>query len=259
MGDSITDGRGSTTNGNDRWPDVLASRLQADPTKRTSPSSTSGSAGSIIIRSGGVSAQAAITASTARFLGQSGVKWVVVLEGVNDIGGGTSASEDHAAPTRRGDRQGPRGRSPASTASRSCHSRAARYAQGDNEDDRTDVNAFIRARAATSTPSIDLEAASEATERIRPPSRPTWIIRTTTCLNPTGLAALANAIDLSLFTPWSTGTRAASTGVRYFFFLSSSSSRFAAGPTPSFLARAAPSRARPSPSSCRSHGGACRG
>lgn len=30
-GDSITDGRGSTTNGNDRWPDVLARRVEAAP------------------------------------------------------------------------------------------------------------------------------------------------------------------------------------------------------------------------------------
>ena len=30
LGDSITDGRGSTTNGNDRWPDDLARRLQAN-------------------------------------------------------------------------------------------------------------------------------------------------------------------------------------------------------------------------------------
>src|SRR5215831_7132535 len=29
LGDSITDGRGSTTNGNDRWPDDLARRLQS--------------------------------------------------------------------------------------------------------------------------------------------------------------------------------------------------------------------------------------
>ena len=28
LGDSITDGRGSTTNGNDRWTDALAQRLQ---------------------------------------------------------------------------------------------------------------------------------------------------------------------------------------------------------------------------------------
>ena len=32
--DSITDGRGSTTNGNDRWPDVPASRLQEDAARQ---------------------------------------------------------------------------------------------------------------------------------------------------------------------------------------------------------------------------------
>src|SRR6185312_14338084 len=30
LGDSITDGHGATTNGNDRWPDLLAKRLQAN-------------------------------------------------------------------------------------------------------------------------------------------------------------------------------------------------------------------------------------
>src|SRR5690606_41265057 len=34
IGDSITDGRGSTTDGNDRWTDVLAERLQAPPKHR---------------------------------------------------------------------------------------------------------------------------------------------------------------------------------------------------------------------------------
>jgi lysophospholipase L1-like esterase len=31
LGDSLTDGRGSTTNGNNRWPDQLLQRLQASP------------------------------------------------------------------------------------------------------------------------------------------------------------------------------------------------------------------------------------
>ena len=34
LGDSITDGRGVTHSGNNRWPDVLAERLQADPRTR---------------------------------------------------------------------------------------------------------------------------------------------------------------------------------------------------------------------------------
>jgi lysophospholipase L1-like esterase len=34
LGDSITDGHGATTNGNNRWTDVLAQRLQASPNTR---------------------------------------------------------------------------------------------------------------------------------------------------------------------------------------------------------------------------------
>ena len=34
LGDSITDGHGATTNGNDRWTDVLAQRLQSAPNTR---------------------------------------------------------------------------------------------------------------------------------------------------------------------------------------------------------------------------------
>src|SRR4029077_4871208 len=30
FGDPLTDGHGATTNGNDRWPDILAKRLQAN-------------------------------------------------------------------------------------------------------------------------------------------------------------------------------------------------------------------------------------
>jgi hypothetical protein len=34
LGDSITDGHGSTTNGNNRWTDILAQRLQSQPSTR---------------------------------------------------------------------------------------------------------------------------------------------------------------------------------------------------------------------------------
>ena len=34
LGDSITDGHGATTNGNDRWTDVLAARMQGDKSTR---------------------------------------------------------------------------------------------------------------------------------------------------------------------------------------------------------------------------------
>ena len=44
LGDSITDGHGATTNGNDRWTDVLAARLQASPPRATSACRTRESA-----------------------------------------------------------------------------------------------------------------------------------------------------------------------------------------------------------------------
>jgi lysophospholipase L1-like esterase len=83
LGDSITDGRGSTTNGNDRWPDILARRLQ--------------SAGmNVGVLNQGIGGNHLLTDglgpnALARFdrdvLAQTGVRYVLVLEGINDLGG----------------------------------------------------------------------------------------------------------------------------------------------------------------------------
>ena len=90
LGDSITDGRGSTTNMNDRWPDQLAKRLQANAATANIAVLNLGIGGNAVVN-GGLGPTA-----TARFdsdiLGQSGVRWVMVLEGVNDIGAGAQAS-----------------------------------------------------------------------------------------------------------------------------------------------------------------------
>ena len=89
LGDSITDGRGSTTNGNNRWPDDLATRLQASGA--TKIAILNQGIGGNAVTSGGLG-----PTGSSRFsrdiLGQSGVKWVVIFEGVNDIGAGVSAS-----------------------------------------------------------------------------------------------------------------------------------------------------------------------
>jgi lysophospholipase L1-like esterase len=88
LGDSITDGRGSTTNGNNRWPDNLANRLQADPNMTKIGVINQGIGGNAVV-SGGLGPTALV-----RFkhdvLDQSGVRWVIILEGVNDIGGSRS-------------------------------------------------------------------------------------------------------------------------------------------------------------------------
>jgi lysophospholipase L1-like esterase len=87
LGDSIADGRGSTTNGNDRWPDVLARRLQGELATGAIGVLNQGIGGNAVIQ-GGLGPTA-----TERFerdvLGPVGVRWLVVACGVNDIGIGT--------------------------------------------------------------------------------------------------------------------------------------------------------------------------
>ena len=89
LGDSITDGRGSDTDGNDRWPDDLAQRLLANFTTTNVAVLNMGIGGGGIYACLGPSAIARLDRDV---LNQSGARWVIIFEGVNDIGGGTSAS-----------------------------------------------------------------------------------------------------------------------------------------------------------------------
>jgi lysophospholipase L1-like esterase len=84
LGDSITDGRGSTTNGNDRWTDHLARRLAAD--KRTAGIAVlnQGIGGNRLLRDG--LGQNALARLDRDVLAQTAVRYLVVLLGVNDIG-----------------------------------------------------------------------------------------------------------------------------------------------------------------------------
>jgi lysophospholipase L1-like esterase len=88
LGDSITDGRGSATNGNNRWPDNLARRLQADPNTAKIGVLNQGIGGNAVV-SGGLG-PTALERFNHDVLGQNGVHWVIILEGVNDIGGSRS-------------------------------------------------------------------------------------------------------------------------------------------------------------------------
>jgi len=85
LGDSITDGRGSTTNGNNRWPDNLARRLQDDPNTAKIGLLNQGIGGNAVV-SGGLG-PTALKRFENDVLEQNGVRWVIILEGVNDIGG----------------------------------------------------------------------------------------------------------------------------------------------------------------------------
>lgn len=84
LGDSITDGHAAITNGNDRWTDVLAKRLQRDPSTREVAVLNQGIGGNRLLEDGlGPNALARFDSDV---IAQPGVRYLIVLEGVNDIG-----------------------------------------------------------------------------------------------------------------------------------------------------------------------------
>jgi len=84
LGDSITDGRGSTTNGHNRWTDVLARRLQANRKTKNLSVLNHGIGGNHLLTDGlGPNALARVDRD---ILAQTGVRYLIVLEGVNDLG-----------------------------------------------------------------------------------------------------------------------------------------------------------------------------
>jgi lysophospholipase L1-like esterase len=95
FGDSITDGAASTDDTNRRWPDILAQRLLAERGNRTIGVLNAGIGGNRILHDPSSNVQFGVNA-LARFdrdvLAQPGVRYVIVLEGINDLGhAGTSA------------------------------------------------------------------------------------------------------------------------------------------------------------------------
>jgi lysophospholipase L1-like esterase len=103
LGDSITDGHGATTNGNDRWTDVLAQRLQGSPEARNIGVSNQGIGGNHLLTDG--LGPNALSRFDRDVLAPAGVRWVIVFEGVNDLGGlarnGEVAPAEHAALVQR--------------------------------------------------------------------------------------------------------------------------------------------------------------
>ncbi|MGP3913469.1 SGNH/GDSL hydrolase family protein [Nonomuraea sp. 10N515B] len=87
LGDSLTDGRGSTTNLNNRWPDQLFDRLG-----RSGPAIANQAAGGNRVLNDGLG-PAALARLDRDVLARSGAAWLIVFEGVNDIGT-ASATQD---------------------------------------------------------------------------------------------------------------------------------------------------------------------
>ena len=84
LGNSITDGRGSTTNAQNRWADVMSRRLlQNEPTSHVGVLNM-GIGGNCVLSGGlGPTGQSRYGRD---LLGQEGVKWIILFEAVNDLG-----------------------------------------------------------------------------------------------------------------------------------------------------------------------------
>ena len=84
LGNSITDGRGSTTNQQNRWADVLSRRLLANDATSDVAVLNMGIGGNCVL-SGGLGPTAK-ERYTRDLLSQEGVKWIILFEAVNDLG-----------------------------------------------------------------------------------------------------------------------------------------------------------------------------
>lgn len=85
LGNSITDGRGSGTNKQNRWTDILSARLSANKKTEKTGVLNLGIGGNCVVKGG--LGPTALNRFDRDVLSQKGTKWLVILEGINDIGG----------------------------------------------------------------------------------------------------------------------------------------------------------------------------
>ena len=84
FGDSITDGAHSTRDGNARWPDVLAARLAANKKTAKVGVLNEGIGGNRVLHDN--TGPSALARFDRDVLSQNGVKYLIVMESINDIG-----------------------------------------------------------------------------------------------------------------------------------------------------------------------------
>jgi lysophospholipase L1-like esterase len=196
LGDSITDGRGSTTNGNDRWPDVLSRRLRASPATAGVAVLNMGVGGNTVL-AGGLG-PTALQRFDRDVLAQRGARWLIVLEGVNDIGnsGGPQVATDLIAAYQRFI-DGAHGQGMLVYGVPILPFGGAAYDSVAHETARQTVNDWIRSSGR-------FDAVIELDAVVRDPSNPTRLLAAYDTgdhlhLNAAGLQAMADAIDLALF------------------------------------------------------------
>lgn len=86
FGDSITDGVLSRANANHRYPDILAVRLQANPATSNLGVLNEGIGGNSVLHEVTFTGPSALARFDRDVIAQAGVRYVILLEGINDIG-----------------------------------------------------------------------------------------------------------------------------------------------------------------------------
>jgi len=200
FGDSITDGTASSPNGNHNWPSLLAARLARNKATSMIGVANVGIGGNRVLYDGnGASALARLDRDA---LTQSGVKWIMLLEGINDIGRvGTPTPEAPAADDLIAaykqfiDRAHTQGIKVIGCTLTPYE--GAGYAREAGEAVREAVNNFIRTGGAFDAV-VDFEAAT------RDPANPKHLRSNITSdnlhPNDTGYQMMADSVDLTIFT-----------------------------------------------------------
>lgn len=96
IGDSITAGVGTTVNADRRWPDILADRFAALPDVRQMGVANEGISGNRVldgVSKPGSAGDSALARLERDVLTKPGVETVLLFEGVNDVGAGSTAAE----------------------------------------------------------------------------------------------------------------------------------------------------------------------
>ena len=200
FGDSITDGATSTVDTNSSWPSFLAQRLLANSATAHWAIVNEGISGNRLLHDGaGVSALARFDSDV---LAQPGVKWMTVMLGINDIGFGMrqpseSVTADQVIGALRQivDRAHTHGIKVLGC-TLTPYEGAAYYSEA-GEPEREAVNQWIRTSGAFDAV-VDFEAVVR--DKSNPKQiRPDFNIRDHLHPNDAGYKAMAEAINLSLF------------------------------------------------------------
>jgi len=204
LGDSITDGTGSTLNGDDRWPDDLSRRLHEAYGNQVAVANA-GIGGNRILTDAGAGGPPALSRLDRDVLGLSGVNAVIWMEGINDLNAGASA-ESVIAGIRTGVAT-LRARRPGIKIIQATLTSALGFGTtGTPEQDarRQAVNAFIRSAGIfDSVADFDAVTIDPATGRLKPEFQPNSSTAAIDFIHPNraGYLAMVQTIDLDVLAP----------------------------------------------------------